>query len=67
VQATKTVAAWAWLDLPTGVLGNFESNGFWLLPSDGAKEVGVVVKDDGGKEGWQGEVTVRSLWNNTRP
>jgi beta-mannosidase len=66
-QATKAVAAWVWLDLPAGVLGNFESNGFWLLPSDGVKEVGVVVKDDGGKEGWQGEVTVRSLWDNTQP
>jgi beta-mannosidase len=66
VQATKAVAAWVWLDLPAGVLGNFDSNAFWLLPSDGAKEVGFTLKDDGGKSGWQGKVTVRSLWNNTQ-
>jgi beta-mannosidase len=32
VQATKAVAAWVWLDLPAGVLGNFDRNGFWLFP-----------------------------------
>jgi beta-mannosidase len=65
VQATKAVAAWVWLDIPAGTLANFAENGFWLLPSDGPREIGVTVKDDtsGGK--WLDGVTVRSLWNNT--
>jgi beta-mannosidase len=63
VQATKGVAAWVWLDLPAGVLGNFEGNGFWLVPGEG-REVGVVVKDTGGDERWREGVTVRSLWDN---
>ena len=67
VQATKAVAAWVWLDLPAGVLGNFESNAFWLLPSDGAREVGFVLKDNGGVQDWQEKVVVRSLWDNTQP
>jgi beta-mannosidase len=67
VEAKKAVAAWLWLDLPAGVLGNFEINGFWLLPSDGLKEVEFTLKDDGGVEGWQRMVVVRSLWNNTLP
>jgi len=67
LQATKAVAAWVWLDLPAGVLGNFDSNAFWLLPSDGVKEVGFTLKDDGGVKGWQELVVVRSLWDNTQP
>jgi beta-mannosidase len=67
VQATKAVAAWVWLDLPAGVLGNFDSNGFWLLPTDGVREVGVILKDDGGDGQWMKGVTVRSLWDNTQP
>jgi beta-mannosidase len=67
VQATKAVAAWVWLDLPAGVLGDFDSNGFWLLPTDGVREVGFKLKDDGGDGQWMKGVTVRSLWDNTQP
>lgn len=65
VEAKKAVAAWVWLDLPAGVLGNFDSNAFWLLPSDGAKQVGFKLKDNGGNKEWATQVTVQSLWNNT--
>lgn len=67
VQATTAVAAWVWLDIPAGTLANFAENGFWLLPSDGPREIGVTVKNDpsGGK--WIEGVTVESLWNNTLP
>ncbi|RDL42374.1 (Trans)glycosidase [Venustampulla echinocandica] len=65
VEAAKAVAAWVWLDIPAGTLANFDENAFWLVPSDGKREIGVTVKDDsiGGK--WVKGVTVRSLWNNT--
>jgi len=66
VQATNAVAAWVWLDLPAGVLGNFDSNGFWLLPTDGVREVGFTLKDNGGDEQWVKGVRVRSLWDNTQ-
>jgi len=65
VEATKGVAAWVWLDLPAGTLGNFEENGFWLLPSDGLREVGIKVKNNTNGQEWVNEVTVRSLWDNT--
>jgi beta-mannosidase len=67
VEATKGVAAWVWLDIPAGTLGDFEENGFWLVPSDGPREVGFRLKNDtsGGK--WVEGVTVSSLWNNTLP
>ncbi len=67
LKATKAAAVWVWLDLPAGVLGNFDSNGFWLLPTYGVREVGVKLKDDGGDGQWMKEVTVRSLWDNTQP
>lgn len=67
VEATKGVAAWVWLDIPAGTLGNFDENGFWLIPSDGPREIGFTLKNDtsGGK--WVERVTVGSLWNNTLP
>ncbi|KAF1956194.1 putative beta-mannosidase [Byssothecium circinans] len=63
VKATKGVAAWVWLDYPSGAVLNFDANSFWLLPGE-AKEVGYKVKSDttGGK--WRDGVTVRSLWDN---
>jgi len=67
VEATKAVAAWVWLDMPAGTLGNFESNGFWLLPGDGPREVGVVVKSDSSGGKWVEGVKVGSLWDNTLP
>ncbi|TVY87235.1 Beta-mannosidase A [Lachnellula willkommii] len=65
VEATKGVAAWVWLDLPAGTLGNFNENAFWLLPGDGKREVGVTVKDDRSAGEWVKGVTVGSLWDNT--
>ncbi|KAH8649485.1 putative beta-mannosidase [Tricladium varicosporioides] len=64
VEATKGVAAWVWLDIPAGTLGNFNENSFWLVPGE-RREIGYTVKSDmsGGK--WVNGVTVRSLWNNT--
>ena len=67
VEATKGVAAWVWLDIPAGTLGNFEENGFWLVPSDGPREVGFRLKNDTSDGKWVEGVTVGSLWNNTLP
>lgn len=61
VETTKGVAAWVWLDIPAGTLGNFDENGFWLVPSDGP------LKSDTSAGKWVGAVTVGSLWNNTIP
>jgi beta-mannosidase len=65
VMAESGVAAWIWLDHPAGVVGNFEDNGFWLLPGQ-KKEVGFKLNSDktGGK--WVKEVMVRSMWDNTQ-
>ncbi|KAH7356476.1 hypothetical protein BKA65DRAFT_547876 [Rhexocercosporidium sp. MPI-PUGE-AT-0058] len=65
IEATKGVAAWVWLDMPAGTLGNFESNAFWLLPGDGKREVGVRIKNDTSNGRWVECVAVRSLWDNT--
>jgi beta-mannosidase len=65
VEATKGVAAWVWLDLPAGTLGNFGENTFWLVPGDGKREIAVTVKEDGSAGGWVGGVKVGSLWDNT--
>ena len=62
VRATKGVSAWTWLDFPSGVLGNFESNAFWLVPGE-SKEVGFTLKNDTTGGAWVDEVTVQSLWN----
>ena len=67
VEATKGVAAWVWLDIPAGTLGNFNENGFWLVPSDGPRELSVTVKNDTSGGSWVEGVTVGSLWNNTLP
>jgi beta-mannosidase len=67
IEATKGVAAWVWLDIPAGTLGNFDENGFWLVPSDGPREVGFRLKNDTSAGNWVEGVTVTSLWNNTLP
>ena len=66
VEATSGISAWTWLDFPSGLMGNFEDNGFWLVPGQ-AKMVGFNVKNDttGGK--WVEDVTVSSLWDFTTP
>ena len=65
VRAEGGVAAWVWLDHPAGVSGNFEDNGFWLLPRQ-EKRVGFKVKKDSTGGEWVKSVTVRSLWDNTQ-
>ncbi|KAK5116350.1 hypothetical protein LTR62_007897 [Meristemomyces frigidus] len=64
VEARSGVAAWVWLDYPSGAVLNFDSNAFWLLPNQ-TREVGYVVKSDSTNGGWIGGVTVQSLWNQT--
>lgn len=65
VQAKGGVAAWVWLDHPVGVCGNFEENGFWMLPRE-QKRVGFKLKNDTTGGQWVKSVTVRSLWDNTQ-
>jgi beta-mannosidase len=67
VEAKKGVAAWVWLDIPAGTLANFNENAFWLVPSDGPREISVTVKQDGSGGKWVDGVTARSLWDNTLP
>jgi beta-mannosidase len=62
VEATKGVAAWVWFDYPSGLVGYFGNNGFWLVPGV-KKEVSFVVKSGGKDEGWREKVMVESLWD----
>ena len=64
VRATEGVAAWVWLEHGPGVLGNFDSNAFWLGRGE-SREVGFKVKDDTTGGRWVEDVTVQSLWNQT--
>ena len=64
VEATTGIAVWTWLDFPSGLLLNFDSNGFLLLPGQ-PREVGYTLKNDTTDGSWVGQVTVESLWNNT--
>ncbi|PVH84994.1 glycoside hydrolase family 2 protein [Cadophora sp. DSE1049] len=63
VSAESGIAAWVWLDHPSGAVGNFEDNGFWLAPGQ-SREVGFKVKGDETNGEWVKSVTVRSLWDN---
>jgi beta-mannosidase len=65
VMAESGVAAWIWLDHPAGVVGNFDDNGFWLLPGQ-KKEVRFKVHSGKTKGNWVEDVTVRSMWDNTQ-
>ncbi|PSN73172.1 glycoside hydrolase family 2 protein [Corynespora cassiicola Philippines] len=64
VHATSGVAAWVWLDYPSGAVLNFDDNAFWLLPGE-SKQVGYKVKSDTTGGAWVHGVTVRSIWDNT--
>lgn len=66
VKATKGVAAWVWLDYPSGAVLNFDANAFWLLPGQ-EREVGYKVKSDTTDGKWIEGVKVWSLWDNTTP
>ncbi|KAL2049422.1 hypothetical protein ABVK25_010326 [Lepraria finkii] len=64
VEATSGIAVWTWLDYPAGVLLNFDTNGFLLLPGQ-PREVSYTLKSDSTNGSWTGQVSVESLWNNT--
>jgi beta-mannosidase len=64
VEATSAIAVWTWLDYPAGVLLNFDSNGFLLLPGQ-PREISYTLKSDTTNGSWVNKVTVESLWNNT--
>jgi beta-mannosidase len=64
VSAKTGVAAWVWLDYPSGAVLNFDTNAFWLMPGE-EREVGFRVKSDTTKGEWVGGVRVWSLWDNT--
>lgn len=70
VAAATGNSAWTWLaldanDSPDTVVA-FDDNGFFLRQGE-SRSVGYAVI--GGRElaGWQGRVTVESIWNNTLP
>lgn len=65
VAATTGVSAWTWLDYPAGLLGNFDSNGFWLVPGT-PREISFTLKNDTTNGAWINGVTVQSLWNFTQ-
>lgn len=70
VSASKGIAAWTWLDyantddVMTKTIGNFDTNGFWLLPGR-ERQVSFNVKRDETDGRWVDGVTVQSIWNNT--
>ncbi|KAM3418488.1 hypothetical protein BST61_g4469 [Cercospora zeina] len=64
VRATQGVAAWVWLDYPSGAVVYFESNGFWLGKNE-TREIGFTVQKDETYGTWKDGVTVESVWNQT--
>ena len=64
VRAIAGVAAWVWLDYPSGAIVEFEANGFWLRKGQ-ARGVGLKVVSDSTDGKWKEGVTVQSLWNDT--
>lgn len=70
VTAGNGNSAWTWLALDSDdspdVIVTFEDNGFFLRKGE-ARTVGYDVLGREGDEaaGWQGRVTVSSIWNNT--
>lgn len=67
VAASKGMSIWTWLQLSLdddAVVANFVDNAF-LLRRDEQRRVGYKVLS-GASEGWQGRVTVRSMWDFTQ-
>lgn len=62
VEATKGVAAWVWLDYPSGAVVAFEDNGFWLAKGE-KRSVGYTVKTDATGGAWVKGAKVQSLWD----
>ncbi|KAB5545732.1 glycoside hydrolase family 2 protein [Coniochaeta sp. 2T2.1] len=68
VTASKGTSIWTWLQLSLdddAVVANFLDNAF-LLRKGERKRVNYKVLS-GGSEGWQGRVSVRSVWDFTQP
>lgn len=69
IKAGTGNSMWTWLSLdpedsPTTIV-IFDDNGFFLRTGE-SKTVGYSVLDGSdGSSGWQGRVTVGSIWNNT--
>ena len=66
VTATKGVAAFVWLEYPSGPIVQFDANGFWLRKGQ-TKEVGFTVVSDTTGGAWVNNVTVESVWDLTTP
>ncbi|KAF2172881.1 glycoside hydrolase family 2 protein [Zasmidium cellare ATCC 36951] len=64
VTATQGVAAYVWLDYPSGAVAHFDDNGFWLGRGE-RREVGYTVVSDATSGRWVEGVTVQSIWNQT--
>ncbi|KAK3338667.1 glycoside hydrolase family 2 protein [Lasiosphaeria hispida] len=65
VTATKGVSMWTWLSaaVEDDVVINFEDNGFMMLKGEVRRLRFSGLKP--GRDGWQGRVSVRSIWDQT--
>ncbi len=64
VTASRGISVWTWLQLSLeddAVVANFDDNAFLLRRGEGRRVKYRVLS--GGSEGWQGRVTVRSIWD----
>jgi beta-mannosidase len=61
---SRAIAVHTWFDHPAGVIGNFEDNGFIILPGQ-KRELSFTTKEDTTAGKWVKDVTVESIWNNT--
>ncbi|KAJ9138989.1 Glycoside hydrolase family 2 protein [Coniochaeta hoffmannii] len=64
VTASRGISVWTWLQLnleDDAVVANFDDNAFLLRRGEGRRVKYRVLS--GGSEGWQGRVTVRSIWD----
>ncbi|KAI5369123.1 putative glycoside hydrolase, family 2, immunoglobulin-like beta-sandwich, beta-mannosidase [Septoria linicola] len=64
VTATNGIAAWVWLDYPSGAVVHFDSNGFWVAANE-TRKVGYTIQKDDTYGTWTDGVTVESMWNQT--
>lgn len=67
VTASKGTSIWTWLQLSLdddAVVANFDDNAFLLRRGEQRRVKYKVLS--GGSEGWQGRVTVRSVWDFTQ-
>lgn len=64
VTATSGLAAWVFVDYPSGAVLNFDSNAFWLAANE-SRELSYKVKYDETDGRWKQNVTARSIWDLT--